>query len=248
VASIRLDHVSVSFPIYSAGSRSLRARLMAAGSGGRIGTEGANHVVVRGLEDVTLEVAHGDRVALIGRNGAGKTTLLRVMAGIYEPIAGTAIVEGKVAPLFDVALGMDPESTGYENIMLRGLYLGLSRAEIRAKADEIAEFTELGSFLGLPLRTYSTGMHARLSFAVSTCIDPEILLLDEGIGAGDAAFLEKARERLDALVARAGILVLASHSEKLVRQFCTKALLLEGGRVVSANSVDAVLEQYRPAV
>jgi ABC-2 type transport system ATP-binding protein/lipopolysaccharide transport system ATP-binding protein len=247
LASIRLDHVSVSFPIYSAGSRSIRTRLMAAGSGGRIGTEGANHVVVRGLADVSLEIAHGERVALIGRNGAGKTTMLRVMAGIYEPVAGTAAIDGKVAPLFDVALGMDMESSGYENILLRGLYLGLSRAEIRAKADEIAEFTELGSFLSLPLRTYSAGMYARLSFAVSTCIDPEILLLDEGIGAGDTAFIEKARRRLDGFVARAGILVVASHSEQLVRQLCTRAILLDKGAIVAAGPIDEVLERYRLA-
>jgi ABC-2 type transport system ATP-binding protein/lipopolysaccharide transport system ATP-binding protein len=247
LASIRLDRVSVSFPIYSAGSRSIRTRLMAAGSGGRIGTDGASHVVVRGLDDVTLEIAHGDRVALIGRNGAGKTTLLRVMAGIYEPVAGIATIDGKVAPLFDVGLGMDPESSGYENILLRGLYLGLSRAEIRAKADEIGEFTELGSFLGLPLRTYSAGMQTRLSFAVSTCIDPEILLLDEGIGAGDAAFLEKAKHRLDTFVERAGILVLASHAEVLIRRLCTKAILLDQGRVVAAGPLDEVLERYRLA-
>jgi len=245
VACIRLDHVSVSFPIYTAGSRSIRARLMAAGSSGRIATDAASRVLVRGLEDVSAEIVHGERVALVGRNGAGKTTMLRVMAGIYEPVAGTATVEGKVAPLFEVALGMDPESTGYENIVLRGLYLGLSKAEIRAKADEIAEFTELGSFLSLPLRTYSAGMQARLSFAVSTCIDPEILLLDEGIGAGDAAFLEKARKRLNAFVARAGILVLASHSDTLVRQLCTRALLLDQGRIVACGPVDEVLARYR---
>ena len=245
MACIRLDHVSVSFPIYTAGSRSIRARLMAAGSSGRIATDAASRVLVRGLEDVSAEIVHGERVALVGRNGAGKTTMLRVMAGIYEPVAGTATVEGKVAPLFEVALGMDPESTGYENIVLRGLYLGLSKAEIRAKADEIAEFTELGSFLSLPLRTYSAGMQARLSFAVSTCIDPEILLLDEGIGAGDAAFLEKARKRLNAFVARAGILVLASHSDTLVRQLCTRALLLDQGRIVACGPVDEVLARYR---
>jgi ABC-2 type transport system ATP-binding protein/lipopolysaccharide transport system ATP-binding protein len=247
VASIRLDHVSVSFPIYSAGGRSIRTRLMAAGTGGRIGTEGASHVVVRGLHDVTVDIAHGDRIALVGRNGAGKTTLLRVIAGIYEPIAGTSMIDGKVAPLFDTGLGLDPESSGYENILLRGLYLGLSKAEIKTKADEIAAFTELGPFLSLPLRTYSAGMQARLSFAVSTSIDPEILLLDEGIGAGDAAFLEKAQHRLDAVVGRAGILVVASHSEALLRQLCAKAILLDQGSVVATGPVEEVLERYQQA-
>jgi ABC-2 type transport system ATP-binding protein/lipopolysaccharide transport system ATP-binding protein len=221
---------------------------MAAGSGGRIGTDGASHVVVRGLQDVSAEVAHGERVALVGRNGAGKTTLLRVMAGIYEPVGGTAMIDGKVAPLFDVGLGMDPESSGYENILLRGLYLGLSRAEIRAKADEIAAFTELGPFLNLPLRTYSAGMQTRLAFAVSTSIDPEILLLDEGVGAGDAAFLEKAKHRLDAVVARAGILVVASHSEVLVRRLCTKAILLDQGSIVAMGPIEEVLDRYAAMV
>jgi homopolymeric O-antigen transport system ATP-binding protein len=247
LASIRLDRVSVSFPIYSAGGRSIRTRLMAAGSGGRIGTDRASHVVVRGLKDVTAEIEHGDRVALIGRNGAGKTTLLRVMAGIYEPVAGTALIEGRIAPLFDFGLGMDPESSGYENIVIRGLYLGLSKAAIRAKVDEIAEFTELGSFLNLPLRTYSAGMQTRLSFAVSTCIEPEILLLDEGIGAGDAAFLDKAKRRLEGVVARAGILVFASHSESLVRQLCSRAMLLDQGSVVATGPIDEILQRYKLA-
>jgi ABC-type polysaccharide/polyol phosphate transport system ATPase subunit len=247
MASIRLDHVSVLFPIYNGTSRSLKNRLIAAGTGGRIGADGARHVVIQALNDVSADIMHGDRVALVGRNGAGKSTLLRVMAGIYEPVAGNVIVEGQVAPLFDVSLGMDPESSGYENIMLRGLYLGLSKAEIAIKFDEIADFTELGTFLEMPLRTYSAGMYARLAFAVSTCIEPEILLLDEGIGAGDEAFLEKARHHLDAFVQRAGILVLASHSEQLIQQFCSKAILLDQGRIIAVGPINEVFEKYRQA-
>jgi len=245
MASIRLDHVSVLFPIYNGTSRSLKNRLIAAGTGRRIGADGTRHVVVQALSDISAEIMHGDRVALVGRNGAGKTTLLRVMAGIYEPVAGNVIVEGQVAPLFDVSLGMDPESSGYENIMLRGLYLGLSRAEVAVKIDEIADFTELGTFLEMPLRTYSAGMHARLAFAISTCIEPEVLLLDEGIGAGDEAFLEKASYHLNAFVQRAGILVLASHSEQLVHTLCSKAILLDQGRIIAAGTIDEVFEKYR---
>src|SRR5262249_50676073 len=159
-------------------------RVLTAAGRGRIATGEANHLVVRALDGVSFNIEHGERVGLIGRNGAGKTTLLRVMAGIYEPPSGTIEVEGRVAPLFDIGMGMDPESSGYENILLRGLYLGLRKAEIRAKVNEIADFTELGEFLEMPLRTYSAGMFARLAFAISTSIDPEILLLDEGIGAG----------------------------------------------------------------
>jgi ABC-2 type transport system ATP-binding protein len=247
MASILLEHVSVTFPIYTASGRSLKNRMMAAGTGGRIGTDKKNHVSVQALDDVCLSFEHGDRVGLVGHNGAGKSTLLRVLAGIYEPTAGRARVEGQVAPLFDAGLGMNTESTGYENIILRGLYLGLSKAQIAAKTQEIAAFTELGSFLDMPLHTYSTGMQARLAFAVSTCIEPEILLLDEGIGAGDKAFLEKAQQRVSELIGRARILVLASHLEELMCRVCNKAVLMERGRVVLTGSVDRVLAQYNGA-
>jgi len=244
MASILMNQVSVSFPIYDAKSRSIKKRVLAAAGRGRIGTSEDNHVVIRALNGITIQIEHGERVGLIGRNGAGKTTLLRVMAGIYEPPSGTVEVEGRVAPLFDIGMGMDPESSGYENILLRGLFLGLRKAEIRAKVDEIADFTELGEFLEMPLRTYSAGMFARLAFAISTSIDPEILLLDEGIGAGDEVFLEKAKQRLDALINRARILVLASHSDVLVRKLCNRAILMENGQVVASGPTDAMLDRY----
>jgi ABC-2 type transport system ATP-binding protein/lipopolysaccharide transport system ATP-binding protein len=245
MAEIRLEHVSVSFPIFTASGRSLKKQFVALSTGGRIATDARQHVMIQALDDVCLTVAHGDRIGLVGHNGAGKTTLLRVMAGIYEPVAGRVVIKGRAVPFFDIGLGMDVESTGYENIRLRGLYLGLSRAQIKAKVDEIAEFTELGTFLDMPLRTYSAGMHARLAFAISTCVHPEILLLDEGLGAGDAAFLERAERRLADFVASAGILVLASHTEQLIRRMCTTAVLLEHGRVVTTGSPDAVFARYR---
>jgi ABC-2 type transport system ATP-binding protein len=244
MASIRLNQVSVSFPIYDARSRSIKKRVLAAAGRSRIGTGEDNHVVIRALNGISVKIEHGERVGLIGRNGAGKTTLLRVMAGIYEPPSGTVEVEGRVAPLFDIGMGMDPESSGYENILLRGLYLGLRKTEIRAKVNEIADFTELGEFLEMPLRTYSAGMFARLAFAISTSIDPEILLLDEGIGAGDDVFLAKAKQRLDALINRARILVLASHSDDLVRKLCNRAFLMENGQVVATGSTDEMLDRY----
>jgi len=242
--SVELREISVSFPVYSAGNRSLKNAMLAATTGGRIGKD-ANHVIVQALDRVSLTFEHGDRIALIGHNGAGKTTLLRVLAGIFEPLVGTISIEGKVTPMFDISLGIDPECTGYENIIIRGLYLGLSKAETLERVDEVAAFTELGEFLELPVRTYSAGMQARLAFAMATCIEPEILLLDEGIGAGDAAFWEKANERLDAFVAKAGILVLASHSLELVRRLCTTAVLMERGRVKWTGSVEEALQIYR---
>jgi ABC-2 type transport system ATP-binding protein/lipopolysaccharide transport system ATP-binding protein len=247
VASVRLDNVSVSFPIYDAASRSLKKRLVSAAVGGQIQVEpGSTKLsVVQALEDVSLTFKHGDRVGLVGHNGAGKTTLLRVIAGIYEPVRGVVKVEGQTAPLFDITLGMDPESTGYENILLRGLFLGLTHREIREKAEEIAEFTELGRFLELPMRTYSAGMRMRLAFAVSTSIQPDILLVDEGIGAGDAAFMEKANRRLEEFTGKAAIIVLASHSDQLVRSMCDKAVLMQQGRVVASGGTDDILRMYQ---
>jgi ABC-2 type transport system ATP-binding protein/lipopolysaccharide transport system ATP-binding protein len=247
MASIELENVVVSFPVYDQGARSLKKRIISATTGGRIesDSESGKISVVQALDGVTLSFRHGDRVGLVGHNGAGKTTLLRVLAGIYEPTIGTAEIKGHAAPLFDVALGMDPESTGYENIVLRGLFLGLTHKQIDARVDEIAEFTELGTFLELPIRTYSAGMRMRLAFAVSTSIDPDILLLDEGIGAGDAAFLEKANKRLKEFTKRAAIIVLASHSEGLIRQMCDIAILMEHGKVLRQGKTEEILEHYR---
>jgi len=228
--SIELTDVSVAFPIYSAASRSLKNAVFSATTGGHLGSD-SGHVMVQALSRVSLRFENGDRVALIGHNGAGKTTLLRVLAGIYEPGAGSVTVEGRVTPMFDVSLGIDPESTGNENIILRGLFLGLTRAQIMARRKDVAEFAALGAFLDLPVRTYSAGMQARLAFAMATCIEPEILLLDEGIAVGDANFALKANKRLERFIAGTGVLVFASHSETLIRRFCNKAVVLEHGEV-----------------
>lgn len=247
MSSINLRGVCVSFPIYSASNRSLKNRLLSTRTGGAIRTAASSHKVtlVEALKDIDLHIEQGDRLGLVGHNGAGKTTLLRVLAGIYEPNCGTVEINGRAVPLFDISLGMDPESTGYENIVLRGLFLGLSRREIRSRIDEIAEFTELGEFLDLPIRTYSAGMKMRLAFAVSTSVAPEILLLDEGIGAGDAAFLEKANKRLDEFTRQVDIIVLSSHSEALVQRMCPKSVLMEHGCIVAVGDTNTVLEHYR---
>ena len=242
--SIDVDRVSVIFPIFDAGGRSLKSRVVRATTGGRIGSAASRIPEVVALDAVSLRFMHGDRVGVIGHNGAGKTTLLRVMAGIYEPCHGRVSVEGRVAPLFDIAHGIDPESTGYENIRLRGLLLGMTPQEIGRRFDEIAEFTGLGDFLRMPMRTYSVGMSARLAFAVSTAIEPDILLLDEGIVAGDTAFMERADKRLEGLVSRTGLLVLASHSERMLRKMCTRGIVMKQGRVAYEGSLEAALEFY----
>ena len=249
MASIILKNVSVAFPIYDASSRSLKRHLFSGNAGGRIQADPNSRKIsmVKALEDVSFSLQHGDRVGLVGHNGAGKTTLLRVIAGIYEPNIGTVDVQGHVAPLFDITLGMDPDATGYDNIELRGLFLGMTRRQIRERVDEIAEFTELGDFLDIPIRTYSAGMRMRLAFAISTSIDPDILLLDEGIGAGDAAFLDKAKNRLDLFTNKAGIIVLASHSEVWIKRICDKAILFEHGKPILFDDAEKVLEVYRQA-
>ena len=241
---LRLVGVTVDFPVYTANARSLKNNLLHRSTGGRIGRDAARRVSVRALDDVSLDLARGDRVGLVGANGAGKTTLLRVLAGVYEPAFGRISRHGRVASLFDISLGLDPDATGYENIHLRGLLAGLNPGEIREHSAGIAEFTELGEYLAMPVNTYSSGMMLRLAFAVSTALEPEILLMDEWIGVGDAAFLEKARHRLESLVERAGIVVLASHNAELLERVCTKAVLLDGGRATAIGPIDKVLREY----
>ena len=242
---IELEGVAVEFPVFGANARSLKNSLLSKGTGGRIGRgAGGGGYTVRALRDVTIALERGDRVGLVGANGAGKTTLLRVLAGVYRPTHGAVRRRGRVAPLFDIALGIDPEATGHENIVMRGMLLGLSRAEIRERAGEIGEFTELGGYLAMPVHTYSAGMRLRLAFAVCTCIEPEILLMDEWIGVGDAAFIDKAERRLREFVDRAGILVLASHAPGLLERVCDTGILLESGRIAAAGPIAEVLRAY----
>lgn len=244
MARIRVDQVSVQFPIYNANTRSLKTRLMHMTTGGRIGRDAGNRVCVEALSNVTLTFEHGDRIGLVGHNGAGKTTLLRVLAGIYEPSRGHVYCDGRVVPLFDLSLGMNPEASGFENIILRGRFLGLEAKEIRARLNDIAAFTELGDYLAMPMRTYSTGMVVRLAFAVCTSIEPDIMLMDEWIGAGDAAFLQKATQRLNDFIGRAGILVVASHSSTLLETNCNKGVLMRAGKVEAFGPISDILRIY----
>lgn len=245
VVSLRLEAVTVDFPVYNAGARSLKKRLLLRGRGGRIAHGARNRLWVRALEDVTLVMKHGDRIGLVGANGAGKTTLLRVLAGAYEPTQGRVERDGRTASFLNVSLGIDSEATGFENIMTRGLFLGLRPEQVRARMDEIAAFTELGDYLSMPVHTYSAGMRLRLAFAVCTSFDPEILLMDEWLGIADRAFVEKAKRRLEQFVERAGVLVLASQNTSLLRRVCSTGVLLDKGRVKCFGSIDEVLHMYR---
>ncbi|MFI9810709.1 galactan export ABC transporter ATP-binding subunit Wzt/RfbE [Saccharothrix variisporea] len=243
MVSIDVWNASVDFPIFDAKSRSLK-KLALGKVGGKIGSEG-RVPIIEALHDINISLRHGDRVGLVGHNGAGKSTLLRLLAGIYEPTRGSSRIQGKIAPVFDLGVGMDPEISGYENIMIRGLFLGMTRKEMEKRVDDIAEFTELGDYLSMPLRTYSTGMRVRLALGVVTSIDPEILLLDEGIGAVDAAFLSKARDRLNDLVKRSGILVFANHSDDMLVELCNTAIWMDEGRVKMHGSLREVVKSYK---
>ncbi|MCA8234062.1 ABC transporter ATP-binding protein [Burkholderia cenocepacia] len=248
MAYIDLKSVTLDLPIYDVQGRSLKKQVMRMGRRNRIAEGSDGVIVVRALDDVNVRFERGDRIGLIGHNGAGKSTLLRVMAGIYPPTAGTVSRSGKAVPLLDISLGMDENSTGMQNIRLRGLLLGMSDAEIRKKQQDIAEFCELGDYLDLPIRTYSSGMRVRLAFAVSTAVDAEILLLDEVMGVGDASFMHKAEARLADLHSRAEIVVLAMHSNSEIRKVCNKALWMERGRIRAFGPADEVVSQYEAAV
>ncbi|MFC4124145.1 galactan export ABC transporter ATP-binding subunit Wzt/RfbE [Nocardia rhizosphaerae] len=241
--SIETQQAWVEFPIFDAKSRSLKKAFLGK-AGGAIGRNSSDVVVVEALRDINLSLKEGDRVGLVGHNGAGKSTLLRLLSGIYEPSRGSARIRGRVAPVFDLGVGMDPEISGYENIIIRGLFLGQTRKQMMAKIDEIADFTELGEYLSMPLRTYSTGMRVRLAMGVVTSIDPEILLLDEGIGAVDAEFMKKARTRLQSLVARSGILVFASHSNEFLAQLCDTAMWVDHGQIRQHGGIEEVVRAY----
>jgi ABC-2 type transport system ATP-binding protein len=240
---ITTTNACVDFPIFDAKSRSLKKTVMGV-VGGNIASE-ARVPVIEALRDINLDLGHGARVGLVGHNGAGKSTLLRLLSGIYEPTRGSASIRGRVAPVFDLGVGMDPEVSGLENIVIRGLFLGMTRKQMETRIDDIADFTELGDFLRMPLRTYSTGMRVRLALGVVTSIDPEILLLDEGIGAVDAAFLEKSRKRLSELVDRAGLLVFASHSDEFLKELCDTAIWMEHGQVRQQGELLEVLAAYK---
>jgi lipopolysaccharide transport system ATP-binding protein len=246
MARIRARDLVVEFPIYAASTRSLKNAVLRATTGGKVARDSGRRVTVTALDHVSFDFREGDRVGLVGHNGSGKTTLLRVLAGAYEPVAGDLRIEGRVASLLDLSLGLDQEATGYENILVRGLMMGYSVREMRRRTEEIAAFSELGDYLNMPVRTYSSGMQLRLAFSVATSVEAEILIMDEWLSAGDADFAEKATRRLLDLVARSSILVLATHSAELVESLCNRVLRLEHGRVL-AEETRHLGEQLAPA-
>lgn len=243
MAHIIFEHVNVDFPIYNARNRSLKNTVMQAATGGKV-SFGAEGTVIRSLEDVTFQIHEGERIGIVGHNGAGKSTLLRALSNVYAPTAGRAEIVGEIGSLVDISLGIDGEATGRENIFIRGALLGLKKSEIEKRFDEIVEFSELGEFINMPVRTYSSGMHLRLAFAVATIIRPEILLMDEWLSVGDASFNEKAERRLNDLVKSSRILVIASHSRELIEKTCSRAMWFEHGRLKLDSDPKTVCKAY----
>lgn len=245
MAHIQLKDVDVSFPIFTSHTRSVRTAIFS-----RLGGRIADHndtVTVEALRGINLEISDGDRLGIVGHNGAGKTTLLRVISRVYEPTGGEAIVEGRMASFTDISLGMDPEGTGWENIIFRAVFMGATFAEARALMPAIAEFSELGDYLDLPVRTYSTGMFMRLAFAISTSVQPDIVVMDEMIGAGDHRFIQKAKKRISELLESSKILVLASHDVSLIRSLCNKAIWMDKGEIKETGPPDGVVSAYQSA-
>jgi lipopolysaccharide transport system ATP-binding protein len=243
MASLVVENVAVDFPLYHGSARSLKKTVFAHAAG-RLGEDNQHRTVVQALRGINFSLATGDRLGLIGTNGAGKTTLLRTLAGIYEPVSGRVTVDGQINALLDPMLGMNPELTGRENILLRGLYNGLSKPVIRQLEEDVQAFAELGAFMDLPVRMYSSGMMVRLGFGMATAIKPQVLLMDEWFLAGDARFMTKARSRLESVVEGAEILVLSTHQNDAIRQWCTRVIWLDHGRMRAHGNVDEVLDLY----
>lgn len=239
---IKLEDITLSYPVYNH-STSLQKSLLQLKSAGSIEKKDETFQVTA-LNSISFKLIKGDRVGLIGGNGAGKTTLLRIMSGIYTPSSGVIHHHGKRFCILGTGYGMEEDATGYENILLGGIAAGATLDDIKNKMEDIVSFTELGEYLSMPIRTYSAGMRARLAFAITTSVTPDILLIDEGIGAGDAKFLNKVQERMNSFMSEASILVMASHSIDLIKSFCTKVIYLQSGSIKFLGEVNEGLEKY----
>jgi lipopolysaccharide transport system ATP-binding protein len=231
MSHIVAHNIVVEFPLYTNTSRNLKHTILHATTGGRLARSAGAGIVIKALDDLSFTFNEGDRIGLTGHNGSGKTTLLRILAGAYEPVSGILEVRGRISSLLDISMGMDHDATGYENIFLRGIVMGMKPREIRKKIPEIAEFTGLGEYLEMPMRTYSSGMKLRLAFAVSTSVNADIIIMDEWLSVGDQEFQEKASRRLSTLLDNAAIFVMASHSPELIARLCNRGIRLEHGRI-----------------
>ncbi|HON58926.1 MAG TPA: ABC transporter ATP-binding protein [Smithella sp.] len=236
--AIEAQHLKVFYPLYGSSSRSLKKTLVRAATGGLIASD-ARGVNICAIDDVSFSIAEGERVGLVGHNGAGKTTLLRAMAGIYKPARGTLNVRGRIASLLDISLGMDDEFTGYENIYMRAVLMGIAKSELNKRMDEIIEFSELGDYIKMPMRTYSAGMSMRLAFSVCTAFPADIVLMDEWLSVGDAEFSKKAEARLMEFISKSSILVLASHKPEQIEKICNRVMTMNHGKIIGDSKKNA---------
>lgn len=245
MAHLTAFNISVDFPLYHSDNRSLKKTILGRASS-RFGQDKKNRPVVQALRNISFSLKSGDRLGLVGSNGSGKTTLLRALCGIYQPTVGSLSMEGRLTSLLDPSHGMNMDLTGRENIRLRGYFLGLPSAEIDRLVADVEDFSELAQFVDLPVRNYSSGMILRLAFAMATAFPPEILLMDEWLLAGDATFMEKAKERVEGMVRHADILVLASHAPTILAEWCNRLIWLENGQIHCDGPPGDVLKQYLP--
>ncbi|MBS0988159.1 ABC transporter ATP-binding protein [Acetobacter okinawensis] len=240
-----VSNVSIDFPLYHSDSRSLKKTILKSTSA-RFSSDTKNRTSLLALKDISFTLNPNDRLGLVGSNGAGKTTLLRTLSGIYQPRQGEITIDGRITSLLDPNQGMNMDLTGRENILLRSCFLGLNKKETHDFSEDVINFSGLNEFIELPIRSYSSGMVVRLGFAMATAFAPEILLMDEWILAGDAAFLDKARDRVENMVSAAKILVLASHSANILEEWCNRLIWLENGAIKMDGSPAEVFEAYLP--
>ena len=237
---IELDDVSLHFHVRCRGRESLKDYVLQ----GLLRRRKQNMLEVKALEQVSLTVEQGERVGIIGHNGAGKSTLLKLLAGIYPPTSGTCRVSGRVSSLFDISLGFEPEANGWDNIRYRSYLQGETPRSVQARMQAIADFSELGEFLDMPVRFYSSGMLVRLAFSVATAIEPEILIVDEALSAGDQSFQAKAQQRMQSLISHAQAVVVVSHNTASLKEICNRILWLDHGRIQMSGPAEEVIPLY----
>jgi lipopolysaccharide transport system ATP-binding protein len=242
--SITLNDVSVSFPIFNVKTYSLKNRIIKSVMGNITSNNHDKIVHIDALKNINIQIKSGERVGVIGGNGSGKSTFLRLCSRIYKPSTGTIDIKGNISSLININIGIDPESTGRENIKLRLVMLGYNNDQINELINPIIEFTELNQFIDLPFYTYSTGMQMRLAFATSTFIKPEILIMDEWLATGDKDFQEKAEKKLNSIIEDSKILILASHSKDLILKTCTRVIWLENGQIKSDGTAKEITHAY----
>ena len=235
---ITLDHVSMSFRFNKRHTTSLKEWVVAKAK------RELHYDMFHALSDINMQVMPGDVVGILGRNGAGKSTLLKVISGIYKPSQGKVVTRGRIAPMLELGSGFDYELTGRENVFLNGAVLGFEERFLQSKYDEIVAFSELGDFIDQPLKTYSSGMVMRLAFAVATLVNPEILIVDEILSVGDAAFQKKSYDRMMELMSGGTTVLMVSHNIDQIRQLCTHAIWLEKGRLIQSGAAPGICDAY----